>query len=719
MGNENKALDILVNKIMSACESLIKKYKADHTFKTTIWKVNDDGTYQINYLGQTYNVPSAVGSLKLGQQVWLKIPNGIFREMHIYGTPETTSSGGGENSHKHSNLSVLEMITLALINKWNEAFEKAHIHSNKDSLDTITPEKIQSWDNKSEFDGKYSSLTGLPTIPSTDGLASEDYVDDKIADLINGAPTTLDTLKEIADAMTEHETVVDALDEAIGKKANASDLTNHVNNETVHITDNERTNWITAHTHSQSAHAPSNAEKNQNTFSNVKVDATTISADTTMDTLELVAGDNVTITPDADGNKITISSSVDTELSDISTNPVQNKVITDALNKYVSKSGGVIEGEIQIKSTDDEGGQIILLAADNIPTQNGIIIDAYNGTFRIFGEPSSDGVTHVGSGTVFHLNPYDAEISGDYTAKLNRYVNYNYSIGAYSTSFNEAPFCSEADYASDNLLRAGYGFHNIGCNGTYLFFDTTGRFCHVNNLGQMHEIIDSAGMSHFPLYLGDEGMSCSFLSRNSNNQVWLSMRQPDNTFFDGLIIDAAGDNRMRMFPGVDNTCLLGESSMRWNIIYSASGVSTTSDREKKKDIVALDANKTKTFIMGLDPSEYKFIDGTSGRTHYGLIAQDIEELMKKLGMDLKDFGGIIKSPKKKLVEIEQEDGSIVTEFKEIPNEYDYSLRYEEFIAPLIKVVQSHEQEIQELKSIISDLSQKYDFLLKKYEEITT
>ena len=46
---------------------------------------------------------------------------------------------------------------------------------------------------------------------------------------------------------------------------------------------------------------------NQNAFSNVKVGDTTISADTTTDTLNLVAGSNVTITPDATNDKITIS----------------------------------------------------------------------------------------------------------------------------------------------------------------------------------------------------------------------------------------------------------------------------------------------------------------------------------------------------------------------------------------------------------------------------
>ena len=44
------------------------------------------------------------------------------------------------------------------------------------------------------------------------------YTDAKIADLINGAPTTLDTLKEIADVITENKSVVEALDSAIGNK---------------------------------------------------------------------------------------------------------------------------------------------------------------------------------------------------------------------------------------------------------------------------------------------------------------------------------------------------------------------------------------------------------------------------------------------------------------------------------------------------------------------
>lgn len=197
------------------------------------------------------------------------------------------------------------------------------------------------------------------------------YTDTAISNLINGAPTTLDTLGEIATAMAENEEVVAALDAAIGGKADKShthtianvsglqsaldgkaasshgthvsysttapvmdgaasagsassvarsdhkhptdtsraaqaDLDTHVSNTTVHITSAERTKWNSAKTHADSAHAPSDAEKNQNAFSNITVGSTTVSADVATDTVTFV-GSNLTITPDATNDKITFA----------------------------------------------------------------------------------------------------------------------------------------------------------------------------------------------------------------------------------------------------------------------------------------------------------------------------------------------------------------------------------------------------------------------------
>jgi outer membrane protein assembly factor BamE (lipoprotein component of BamABCDE complex) len=51
------------------------------------------------------------------------------------------------------------------------------------------------------------------------------------------------------------------------------------------------------------------AEVNQNAFSNVKVGSTIIAATTKTDTVELVAGSNVTLTPDATNKRVTIAAS--------------------------------------------------------------------------------------------------------------------------------------------------------------------------------------------------------------------------------------------------------------------------------------------------------------------------------------------------------------------------------------------------------------------------
>lgn len=86
---------------------------------------------------------------------------------------------------------------------------------------------------------------------------STGYTDQKIAALIDGAPETMDTIKEVADAIAENKEVVDALNKAIGNKANQTELDTHTGNGTIHITATERTNWNDAntkkHTHSNKA----------------------------------------------------------------------------------------------------------------------------------------------------------------------------------------------------------------------------------------------------------------------------------------------------------------------------------------------------------------------------------------------------------------------------------------------------------------------------------
>lgn len=79
------------------------------------------------------------------------------------------------------------------------------------------------------LDALYKQLTG--------------YTNEKIADLIGSAPSTLDTLEEIANAIQTNDNVVDALENAIGSKANAAEFDSHEIDNIKHITASERAKW--------------------------------------------------------------------------------------------------------------------------------------------------------------------------------------------------------------------------------------------------------------------------------------------------------------------------------------------------------------------------------------------------------------------------------------------------------------------------------------------
>ncbi len=69
------------------------------------------------------------------------------------------------------------------------------------------------------------------------------YADRIVNALVNGAPGTLDTLGEIAEAMKENADVVQALEQAIGSKASEADFAGHADNNTIHVTASEREEW--------------------------------------------------------------------------------------------------------------------------------------------------------------------------------------------------------------------------------------------------------------------------------------------------------------------------------------------------------------------------------------------------------------------------------------------------------------------------------------------
>lgn len=133
--------------------------------------------------------------------------------------------------------------------------DKLDSHTNNhDNPHNITKEQIGLGNNDNTADMDKPVSTAQQKAIDDAYANSNKYTDKKIADLIGGAPETLDTLKEVADAISASKSTEEALNSAIGTKANQAELDTHTGNDTIHITSDERENWNDAndkkHTHS-------------------------------------------------------------------------------------------------------------------------------------------------------------------------------------------------------------------------------------------------------------------------------------------------------------------------------------------------------------------------------------------------------------------------------------------------------------------------------------
>ena len=158
-----------------------------------------------------------------------------------------------------------------------------------------------------------------------------------------------------------------------------------------------------------------------------------------------------------------------------------------------------------------------------------------------------------------------------------------------------------------------------------------------------------------------------------------------------------------------STYTLGSSTYRWGQIYSTNSTISTSDRREKTEISGSDLGLT--FINELEPVKYQFSGSLSqsGRTHYGLIAQDVSESLSRVSKHTDDFAGYTVS---ETWTSGSDSGSVSNDKEDIIKDYGsldgftlketkYGLRYEEFISPMIKAIQELSNKVTELENQIS------------------
>jgi hypothetical protein len=75
------------------------------------------------------------------------------------------------------------------------------------------------------FSGSYTDLTDKPTIPSLEGYATETYVTTAVSNLVDAAPTTLNTLNELAAALGDDANYASTISTALGNKLDSNYVT--------------------------------------------------------------------------------------------------------------------------------------------------------------------------------------------------------------------------------------------------------------------------------------------------------------------------------------------------------------------------------------------------------------------------------------------------------------------------------------------------------------
>lgn len=165
---------------------------------------------------------------------------------------------------------------------------------------------------------------------------------------------------------------------------------------------------------------------------------------------------------------------------------------------------------------------------------------------------------------------------------------------------------------------------------------------------------------------------------SSNNSTKLTITQSKDAF-----IGVAG----HFAPAVTSTTegegyTLGAPKNKWDVVYARSGSINTSDANEKHDIANL-SDKYDTLFDSLRPVTYIFNKNSSGRTHMGLIAQEVRESIELAGLTTKEVAAYC------------EWGS--------GEDVGCGLRYGEFIPLNIYEIQKLKKRVTELENELKEL----------------
>lgn len=248
--------------------------------------------------------------------------------------------------------------------------------------------------------------------------------------------------------------------------------------------------------------------------------------------------------------------------------------------------------------------------------------------------------------------------------------------GEYGLELSSAGVLLPLENLADSLGSAAKAFSKIYGDNLYVLtkLNVGDRAITPSELGTSSKPFSKGYFT--TVYIGSEELTEKLIDELKNPTEWYSNSSSRKITFSGATL----------LPDLSNYISLGTSGKMFasgyfaNLYLNGTAVST-SDKRKKKFIKNLPEKFTE-FFMKLRPVTFKYKNGTSGRSHTGFIAQEVEQAMMDTGITREEFGGLVI----------QENGQ-------------YGLRYEEFIAIQTGMIQRLYQKVEELERKVKEFEQ--------------
>lgn len=407
------------------------------------------------------------------------------------------------------------------------------------------------------------------------------------------------------------------------------------------------------------------------------------------------------------------------------------KLITENLSSRISQTASSIDlsvdnGEktagITIKMKNEKGEQI---GGDYIGTieMNGLVtfrnLTGEEGETRINGALLETGTVNCntlnggeingqtivgsqinnGNGTFSvdkngKMTATDASITGNISArnfiaynKMYMQNEYNGILGEKVLAFNFQTATTPA-----GLYIGGQGIDDVRFKSPVSFMNRVEHYSDIEIYDKTHTSSSStSGTSDYAVLrsYGDFRLICASFG-GSNNVILMTDDSSNKTMIGAGMKDKSDEE--------ETTLILRGNTVK----LESGGAAVTSDERLKNSFKPLD--EFDEVYMDIEPCAFKFNNGTSGRYHFGVKAQNIKDSLENHGFTTKDFGGFV-------------------QMSDNPDNEDYcgiddpmGIIYTEFVMWNTHMIQKLYKKIDEQQSEIDSLKESVSFLMERILE---